>query len=490
MKTLKMPGSAIAQTAVLSLAIAVSHAMHAEEAKTVKPSANIVVNGDFSKGIEGWADVRSAKVETVEGAATLVLDGANAAASQKIAIDPKWRKLHLTMRMRTKDVAVGGQTWKDARLAMNFNDASGKRAGDWPAVFNASGTTDWKSCEREYDIPAGAATLVISPANFGTAGKVEFQNISIVVKGMRAVESDTVGSTRIAEWKDDKKGAFMLMFDDSIPSHIKNVLPEFKKRGMVGTFYVNPGRGGFDKNLWGKEIPAMGVAEYGNHTMTHAGAKDAAQLDTELAGCDAFILESFPALPKPRLISFARPGGVPWTVSTEEVKQALKKYHLIERPPFKGPPINFKTRDEVIRLVDNAISTGKVEYIVCHGVGGDWLSFPAEDFNAVLDKLDAEKDKVWVATHIQVHKYETERDAAQIGAASADTQRIQFTLTCGADPALYDSPLTLVTRIPAEWGKCKITQGNNTVVADAKDGKVKFDAMPAADKPITITPAK
>src|SRR4051812_10994194 len=88
-------------------------------------------------------------------------------------------------------------------------------------------------------------------------------------------KADDIGKARIARWKDDKKAAFLLMFDDSIPSHIKVVYPELQKRGFIGTFFVNPGRGEWQpfRDQWEKELPAAGMV-YANHTMTHQGVRD------------------------------------------------------------------------------------------------------------------------------------------------------------------------------------------------------------------------
>ena len=51
------------------------------------------------------------------------------------------------------------------------------------------------------------------------------------------------GATRVAKWKDDKTAAFMLMFDDSWPSHFQVAVPALVERDMTATFYINPGKG-------------------------------------------------------------------------------------------------------------------------------------------------------------------------------------------------------------------------------------------------------
>jgi len=118
-----------------------------------------------------------------------------------------------------------------------------------------------------------------------------------------AAAADTPGTTRIAGWKDDKACAFILMFDDSIPSHVKNVVPELAKRGFTGTFYINPGAGLYavNRRAWEKAIPGAGF-ELANHTMTHKGGATPDDIAKEIRACNDAIHASTPALPWPRLV--------------------------------------------------------------------------------------------------------------------------------------------------------------------------------------------
>ncbi len=286
---------------------------------------------------------------------------------------------------------------------------------------------------------------------------------------------------RASRWKDDKKAAFLLMFDDSAPSHVKNVVPELTKRGLVGTFYVNPGKWQ-NKDFWEKQCPAMGM-EYGNHTMTHKGVRDVADADEEIGKCNEVIMRLFPGK-QPRLISWGLPGVAKgaWNITDEQLKELLAKHHLIERPAFggHGGAINVKTADEMMLLVDAALAKGGIEHVIYHGVGGDWISVPLAEFTGFLDRIEARKDQLWVAGHIAAHKYATERDAAEVKVVEATERQIRVELTCKADAKLYDYPLTLVTQVSAEWKRCEIVQGANKAVVTAAGGMVRYDAVPNA----------
>ena len=290
------------------------------------------------------------------------------------------------------------------------------------------------------------------------------------------------GDTRVLKWKDGKKAVFLLAFDDSCQSHVRQAIPELRKRGMVGTFYINPGKGPFqnERNAWEKELPKDPAVVYGNHTFSHVGATNAAQLDVELARCSAVIQTCYSERKKPYLLSFGRPGGVPWTVSDEEKKAALAKYHLIERPSFFGYPFHVKTAEEVCTLVDTALAKGEVGHLDSHGVGGDWLVTPLGVFTALLDKLEACRSEVWVTDHITCHTYQTERDSANVQVLQAGDGPLRLRLTCEADPVFYAAPLTLETRVPSEWTRCRVVQGKSSADLPVTGGIVRYEAVPGA----------
>ncbi|MDA3799623.1 MAG: polysaccharide deacetylase family protein [Kiritimatiellae bacterium] len=285
--------------------------------------------------------------------------------------------------------------------------------------------------------------------------------------------------TEILKWKDGKQAVFMLEFDDSCVTHVKNAIPELQKRGMVGTFYINPGNGPFknQENAWENEIPATGM-EYGNHTFTHKGVLTKEEFDKEAKQCNDTINKCFSQRNKRRLISFGRPGGVPWEISNEENSAVLKKYDLVERPAFFGYPFHVKTKDEMLQLVDKALDKGEMGHHDFHGVGGDWLSTPMDMFIALLDKLETNKDRLWITDPISYHKYLTERNETTISIIKESKKQIEIKLTCKSDSELYDLPLTLATTTPENWRKCTIQQGQLKTTLPVAGGRVVYSANP------------
>lgn len=300
------------------------------------------------------------------------------------------------------------------------------------------------------------------------------------------------GDTRIAKWRDDKAAAFVLMFDDGCVSHVKNVIPELTRRGLTGTFYINPGAGQYaaNKTVWEKDAPAAGF-ELANHTMTHKGGATTADIVKEITSCNDVIRAATPGKPWPRLVSWGQPGGIKkeaWPISADELKAALKDNHLVPRPDFggRGATIAFKSGPEYVAHLDKAIKAGSMECIIFHGVGGDWLAATMPQFIELLDGIEARKDKLWVTGHIPAYQYATERDAATVKVGEKTAKKLTLTLSCSADPAFYDQPLTLVTSVPAAWTACTVTQGKSVSEVAAKSGSLMFNAVPGSE-PIVIT---
>jgi hypothetical protein len=318
----------------------------------------------------------------------------------------------------------------------------------------------------------------------------------------RAETSPPLGESRVAKWKDDKKAAFLLMFDDSWPSHWQVAVPALVARKMTATFYINPGKGEYlkFKDKWENDVWTNGVV-YGVHTMTHQGVKDLENAEYEIGAC-AKVIGATGSGKTPRLISWGMPGVGPgkWNITGEELQALLKKHHLVDRPTFNdhGVVYHLQKADQMLALADKAIAAGGMEYLIAHGVERgpdmnwgyqDFWAWKQEIFFAVLDGLAQRRDRgdLWITDHISYHQYLTERATAKVQTLKADPTGIRLALTCEADPQFYDVPLTVVTRVPADWQECRVTQGDRTSSVAVVNGMVTFDAVPGRH-PVDLQP--
>lgn len=308
------------------------------------------------------------------------------------------------------------------------------------------------------------------------------------------------GRTRIARWKDDRTAVFLLMFDDSYPSHWQVAAPELIKRDMVATFYINPGKGEFKTfaSRWENDLWRQGMV-YANHTMTHQGFADLEGAEREIGGCADIIRRIVPG-PERRLLSFGKPGLPPgrWNITPEQFTALLQRYDLINRPTFDkhGAVYHWQTAEQMLALADRALAAQGMEYLIIHGVerigpNVKWQDFWALKQDVFLPLLDGlqqrqAEQRLWITDHISQHQYATERDSAEVQVRAVDDGALQVTLSCQADPLLYRLPLTLLTEVPGHWQAARVVQGERDVrVAVAADRIIRYDAVPGGG-PIVI----
>ncbi len=311
---------------------------------------------------------------------------------------------------------------------------------------------------------------------------------ALLLFGLARLAAAEPGETHILKWKDGKKAAFTLGFDDSAPSQLKNAIPELEKRKIVGTFYLVTGNKLYEslKPKWeaAAKSPFVVIA---NHTFTHKGASTAEELDPELAKCNEVLYALRPERKQPYLLAFGKPGGVPWKVTDAEVQAALEKHHLINRPPFAGPPLSYKSIEQTLAVVDKALAKGELGYLVFHGVDGDWLATPMDWFTAILDKLEQHRGDLWLTDSASAAKYAKERDTSEVKVIEFGPKRIRVALTSAADPTLYDEPLTLSTEVPTAWKSCHVVQGSRKADTVVAEGAARYDVVPGGGE-ITLTP--
>lgn len=300
---------------------------------------------------------------------------------------------------------------------------------------------------------------------------------SIVMAGLALAASVATAAqpeATVAKWKGDTKACFLLAFDDGCPSQLQNAIPVLNKYRIPGTFYLFPEGGHFSwqKGKWAK----AGESEYvffGNHTIDHKGVRSPEAFEPSLRKCAEEIKAMTPNEKWPRLLSFAVPGGVPWKIAKEEVKEVLERNNHVERPEYHGPPFFCGKVEEALQLIDTTIAKGGIEHLDFHGVGGDWLAVPTDYLEAVCKKLDASRKDIWTASAEQYAKYAAARNAAKIETIVSSETCIAFQVSIpGLDAGIYDLPLTVV--VPAEgWKTAKVTVGKaKPMQVEVTDGKV------------------
>jgi peptidoglycan/xylan/chitin deacetylase (PgdA/CDA1 family) len=287
-----------------------------------------------------------------------------------------------------------------------------------------------------------------------------------------------IGETTITKWKGNKKGAYTLRFDDSMWSHHDHTVPNLIKRGLVASFFINPGteRYGYGINTWESLVSRSGF-ELCPHTMNHTGAADLSEADYEIGEAFRTVWKLNPP-DKSKLYPFSRGGGTTWPDGYREVVES--KYPVAD---YSGDAVRYAgedNRQDLINFAQKAMKDNAWHIVLTHGTGPDleWLGFEAANFEALLDYLASVKKDLWIGTAGDIYKYVTERKTGSVQLLESTDDRIRLDLTSETDPEWYDYPLTLITDVPADWTYCHVRQGMIQGIYPVTAGKILYDAIP------------
>jgi hypothetical protein len=283
--------------------------------------------------------------------------------------------------------------------------------------------------------------------------------IPVLADAEREATEPTTGlRARIARWYDGRKAALSLRFDDAHPSHLSTVIPILRECGFRGTFMVCPGqrepnrRQGSDfeehRAEW-EAVAQRGDQELANHSAHHRGAVGDEDMEREIGGASEAIWQLCPG--KSKLLALNLGGGTTWE-TTRPLRYYLDKYHLFDASSGSlGMDDVYGDRLGAFREhLERHIERGLWCRIHYHSVG-DKLSTSEANFRAALDLAQQHSSDLWIAGMADIHKYQTERQAAKLTVGGDRPGRVLLKLSCVTDAELYDQPLTIEVTLPPDW---------------------------------------
>lgn len=302
---------------------------------------------------------------------------------------------------------------------------------------------------------------------FASAGSDGSEKERIVEMGEKG-NSYWYGEPEVMKFRDGKVGAYSMQFDDSMVSQANTAIPHLNWRGLVGTFFVNPGKSRYQegKYTWEVICPKFGH-ELTNHTMNHRGAKDYEEADCEIGECSRHIWKLYPG--KSKLLPFARGGGTTWDITREQMEELMTKYFLYRRPSSGSMREDTGTSARMTSYPQRAIDEGIWVPVHFHGISGEYINVTEEAFVELLDYLVANRDKLWIGTAGSVYKYQQEYDSlCNVAITDAGKDSFRVVLECDESKVntysstfveLYDEPLTVRNEVPKGWSGFFVRQG-------------------------------
>lgn len=257
---------------------------------------------------------------------------------------------------------------------------------------------------------------------------------------------------QICKFKDDKKAALSLTFDDGTRDHLQYALPLLERYGFKGTFYIiirrvpervkDPSsRTGY---LTWDELRRFLKAghEIGNHSLTH---RRQLTRETNMEDVRREINAPIPIFREKLGIdveTFCYPGAS----STREIEALVLEHHLgASRWRFPCGGSSF-TLEKWSAFLDRTIAKGNDEAAMIHSIVPEakgWMPFASLDqFDSFLREVKRRETDLWVDTYSAVVRYKRLRENSVLTILSENADTMQCELRSDV-PARLIRPLTV-----------------------------------------------
>lgn len=157
-------------------------------AKGAPESASLLPDGSLERANAtgewpvGWSRAKNVSWESEPGnfffRLTAPQPGTHVSLYHKITLPANVTQLELSFRTRLSDFVVGDQPWYDARVIMNFRDATGKVTTAKPTPRFTRNIEGWQISVHQIAVPPGSVTLEFLPSLFrATSGSFDLDDI-------------------------------------------------------------------------------------------------------------------------------------------------------------------------------------------------------------------------------------------------------------------------------------------------------------------------
>jgi len=310
----------------------------------------------------------------------------------------------------------------------------------------------------------------------------------------------------VTRWPGDRQAAIALTFDDALASHLDQAGPILKRHGLHGTFFVTTGKGIWRDRAADWQRLADEGNEIGGHTVTHpclleriqphSQALTAPQMEAEIANGAQAILDGTPTR---RGLTFAYPcGNIGFGPPADQTRDAALYVSYVAlhffaartygtagtvdpdslsilNVPDLGPTAG-RDYPGLLDMMQPALNKHDAGVFTFHGIGGDYLAVSGEALDELASYLGRHPE-IWIATFGDLIRYIQESKALLVQPAGLADGTAEFRLRWRLDTAIFDLPLTLKWKLPANWASLRAE-------ADGRELHARITAAP--DGPVAM----
>ena len=233
-------------------------------------------------------------------------------------------------------------------------------------------------------------------------------------------------------WPGKKKCAVVLTYDDALNVHLNNAVPTLDSFGLKGTFYISDYFGGLKQQMPKWKLAAAKGHELANHTIHHPclgnlPGREFVRPETDmnnytvkrltdeitamnnlLQGIDGKTERTF-AFPcndskihDTPYINYSKDQFIAARAVRNEMP-SIEQVNIWDLPSYS---VNGQSGEELISLVKQAMTGGKLLVFLFHGVGGEHsLNVSLDAHRKLLQFLKQNEKDVWISTMLDAAKY-------------------------------------------------------------------------------------
>lgn len=285
----------------------------------------------------------------------------------------------------------------------------------------------------------------------------------------------------VAKFKDGKRAAISLTFDDGLSEHYTIVAPELEKRGMRGTFGVCGSSINADdehivrddRMTWTqlRDMTQRGH-EISNHGWAHRnhGRTPIDEIQRDIERNDSAIEHNVGVRP----VTFFYPNNT----KTKEGVVVAERGRIGTRL-FQRSVGSKWTEAQLEKWVDGGIDTCGWMVTMTHGITYGYDAFKdASRLTAFLDYLRSRSQDLWIARLQDALAYEKERKNVKLN-VSMEGNLLIVVPTMTLDKSLFQQPLTLVVTGRRINRTTAQQDGHKLAVTIDANGKAMLDFNPS-----------